>query len=139
MIQEIRKRLRQYRKENIEFNDWLNLIAEIAGTRNPRHIPMSIGLFYGSMCSMGAKITGNMPKYTRGVIENIKYNREYSSEKAIKQINYKITPLREAMQTTVEWYMDYIDSKKKKNKKAAKKEKQIKADKGDEQMKEVIA
>ena len=121
--------------ENVEFNDWLNLIAEIAGTRNPRHIPMSIGTFYGSMCSFGAKITGKMPKYTKGVIENIKYNREYSSDKAVKMINYKITPLREAMETTVEWYLDYINSKKKKNKKTA----QVKTDKEGKQMKEVIA
>jgi len=125
--------------ENIVFNDWLNLIAEIAGTRKPRHIPMSVGLSYGRMCSMAAKITKRKPLYTRGIIKNIKYNREYSSEKAVKQINYKITPLKEAMQTTVEWYMDYVEANKKKKKKATKKEKQAKVEKSDKQMKEVIA
>ena len=80
--------------ENIVFDDWLSLIAEIADTRKPRHIPMSVGLSYGSMCSMAAKITRRKPLYTRGIIKNIKYNREYSSEKALKMIDYKITTLK---------------------------------------------
>jgi hypothetical protein len=80
-----------------------------------------------------------MPYYTRGIIKNIKYNREYSSKKAIKMLNYKITPLKEAMKATVEWYMDYVEANKKKNKKKAKKVKQMLVEKEDKQMKEVIA
>ena len=125
--------------ENIVFDDWLSLIAEIADTRKPRHIPMSVGLSYGSMCSMAAKITRRKPLYTRGIIKNIKYNFDYYWYKELKMIFYKIPPLKQAMKTTVEWYMDYVEANKKKNKKKAKKEKQMQVEKEDKQMKEVIA
>ena len=64
---------------------------------------------------------------------------QISSKKAIKMLNYKITPLKEAMATTVEWYIDYIEANNKKNKKKNKKEKQSMTEKEDKQMKEVIA
>jgi hypothetical protein len=54
-----------------------------------------------------------MPYITRPTLESIKYNREYSSKKAIEKLGYNITPLREALQETIVWYKNYIVSNQK--------------------------
>jgi hypothetical protein len=40
----------------------------------------------------------------------INYNWSYSSEKAIKKLGYKITPVREGLEKTIAWYKDFINS-----------------------------
>jgi dihydroflavonol-4-reductase len=99
--------------ENIEFGEYLNLIAEIAGVKKPRHFPMSGAMLYARLCELKAKMTSKMPYITRPTIESIKYNREYSSKKAIEKFGYKITPLNEALQETIVWYKNYIESNQK--------------------------
>jgi dihydroflavonol-4-reductase len=105
--------------ENIEFGKYLDLIAEIANVKKPRHFPMSGAMMYARLCEFKANMTGKMPYITRPTLESIKYNREYSSKKAIEKLGYKITPIREALEETIEWYKNYIESnqKKKNNKK----------------------
>ena len=98
--------------ENVLFGDYLNLIAEIAGTKKPRHFPMSGAMLYAWMCEMRAKITGKIPYITRPTVSAIKIHRSYSSEKAIEKIGYKITPLKEGLTKTIEWYKDFIEKEK---------------------------
>lgn len=98
--------------ENISFGDYLNLIAEIAETKKPRHFPMSGAMLYAWMCEIKAKISGKVPYITRPTLSSIKFNRSYSSKKAIEKIGYKITPLREGLTETIEWYKDFIESEK---------------------------
>ena len=98
--------------ENIAFGDYLNLIAEIAGTKKPRHFPMSGAMLYAWMCEIRAKISGKIPYITRPTVSAIKIHRSYSSKKAIEKIGYKITPLREGLTKTIEWYKDFIEKEK---------------------------
>jgi nucleoside-diphosphate-sugar epimerase len=98
--------------ENIAFGDYLNLIAEIAETKKPRHFPMSGAKLYAWMCEVKAKISGKVPYITRSTLSSIKFNRAYSSKKAIEKIGYKITPLREGLTKTIEWYKDFIEKEK---------------------------
>lgn len=98
---------------NIKFKDWLNLIAEIAGNKkNPRHFPMSFALLYASLCELKTKLTKKMPYTNRATVKMINHNWSYSSEKAIEKLGYKITPLREGLEETIEWYKEYIEKEK---------------------------
>ncbi|MFX0022998.1 MAG: NAD-dependent epimerase/dehydratase family protein [Candidatus Hermodarchaeota archaeon] len=105
--------------ENVEFNYWLNLIADIAGnTKNPRHFPISLANIYAYMCELKTKLTKKMPYINRPTVKMINHNWSYSSDKAIEKLGYKITPLREGLEHTILWYKDYIEQGKKKGVKA---------------------
>jgi farnesol dehydrogenase len=98
---------------NIKFTDWINLIAEIAGSKKPRHFPMSIGLLYAKLCEYKTKLTKKMPYTNCSTVKMIDCNWSYSSKKAIEKIGYHITPLREGLKQTIKWYKDYIEKEKK--------------------------
>ena len=100
--------------ENIKFGEYLDLIAEIAGVKKPRHFPMSGAMFYGWLCEVKANLTKKMPYITRSTVAAIKYNRNYSSKKAVDKLGYKITPLREGLTKTIEWYKNFIEKEKSK-------------------------
>ncbi len=100
---------------NIEFGDWLDLIAEIVGNRkNPRHFPMSLAKMYARLCEFKTKLTKKMPYINRATVKMINHNWSLSSEKAIDNLGYKITPLREGLEQTISWYKDFIEKSKKK-------------------------
>ena len=99
---------------NTVFNDWLDLIAEISGTKKKiRHFPMSLALMYGCLCEIKTKFTNKMPYINRPTIKMLNYSWSYSSKKAIEKLGYKITPLREGLEKTIEWYKDFNEKEKK--------------------------
>jgi nucleoside-diphosphate-sugar epimerase len=75
---------------------------------------MSGAMFYGWLCEVKANLTKKMPYITRSTVAAIKYNRNYSSKKAVDKIGYKITPLREGLTKTIEWYKNFIEKEKSK-------------------------
>jgi nucleoside-diphosphate-sugar epimerase len=100
--------------ENIKFGDYLDLIAEIADQKKPRHFPMAGAKLYAALCELKAKITKKKPYITRPTLTALNYHRSYSSDKAIEKLNYKITPLRQGLEETIKWYQDYIEQEKNK-------------------------
>ena len=73
------------------------------------------GYLYGRLCETKSKITKKEPYITRGTIDILKYNWSYSSKKAIDKLGYKITPLKEALTKTIDWYKEYIEKAKNKS------------------------
>jgi len=49
---------------------------------------------------------GIYPSVTPGWVEMFLRDWAYSSEKAIKQLDYKITPLKEGIRITYEWLQE---------------------------------
>ena len=98
--------------ENIEFVKYLDMIADIADKKEPRHFPMVFAKAYGWICELGAKITKNTPYITRDTLDSFELDRAYSSEKAIETFDYDITPLKEGLKNTIEWYQDFIEKDK---------------------------
>ena len=94
--------------ENVKFGDYLDLIAEIAGKKKPRRFPMSAAILYGLYYEIKAKLTKKKPYITRPTLQAIKYHRAYSSDKAIEELGYEITPLRQGLEQTISWYKNYI-------------------------------
>jgi nucleoside-diphosphate-sugar epimerase len=93
--------------ENIELGEYLNLIAKISRDKRIRRIPIKIASIYAWILETKAKITKKPPSLTRPTLNAIRFHRAYSSDKAIKQIGYKITPLNEGLEKTIEWYKNY--------------------------------
>ena len=101
--------------ENVKFEDWINLVAEIAGAKKPRHFPMRMALLYAGMHEVKTKLTKKMPYTNRSTVKMMDYNWSYSSKKAIEHLGYKITPLREGLTKTIAWYKDFIEIEKNKS------------------------
>lgn len=104
--------------ENIKIREYLNLIAELAEVKKPRKLPMWAGAFYGRLCSFKARIfKKRIPYLTQEMIIGMKYNWAFSSKRAIEKIGYQITPIREGLAKTVEWYEAFINLNGKNKKK----------------------
>ncbi|WP_136666723.1 NAD-dependent epimerase/dehydratase family protein [Flavobacterium sp. H122] len=52
------------------------------------------------------KLTGNLPLFTPKSVDYVFNNYIFSSDKAINQLGYKITPLNEAMEKTIHYLMN---------------------------------
>ncbi|TKJ20405.1 MAG: hypothetical protein CEE43_12865 [Promethearchaeota archaeon Loki_b32] len=95
--------------ENIKIVEFLNLIAELAEVKKPRKLPMWAGLLYGRFCRFKANISKKrIPYITPDMIIGMKYNWAFTSKSAIEKLGYQITPIREGLMNTVEWYKDFI-------------------------------
>jgi len=100
---------------NIPVGDYCDLIAEIAGVKKPRRMPMSLGYVYAKFCELKASIDKKCPEIVWPMLRGMKYNWAYSSEKAINQLGYRITPIEEALQKTVDWYKENLKNSSKKS------------------------
>ncbi|MFX0072549.1 MAG: NAD-dependent epimerase/dehydratase family protein [Candidatus Hermodarchaeota archaeon] len=100
--------------ENVAVGDYLDLIAEIADVKKPRHVPMALGWAFAKACEAKAKINKKMPEIVWPMLRGMKYNWAYSSQKAINTLDYKITPLKKALKDTIDWYQDYLEKEKNK-------------------------
>ncbi|MFX1408892.1 MAG: NAD-dependent epimerase/dehydratase family protein [Promethearchaeota archaeon] len=102
--------------EAVSTIDYLNLIAEIADVKKPRQFPLRIALIYGWLCELRAKVSkSRIPYITRALMKMSTYDWAYSSQKAIDDLGYKITPFREGLENTINWYKDYIEKKSEKS------------------------
>jgi len=99
--------------ENVKFKDYLDLIAKIGRNKKAIKLPFTIAMVYAWFLEVKAKFNKKVPFLTRPTLRAIKYHRSYSSKKAIDEFSYKITPLREGLEETINWYKEYIDEGKK--------------------------
>jgi len=98
--------------ENIKFREYLNLISKIGRNKKARKFPFPIAMMYAWLLEVKAKINKKTPFLTRPTLRAIKYNRAYSSKKAIEKFGYKITPLDEGLEETITWYKNYNQKEK---------------------------
>lgn len=95
--------------ENIKIRDFLNLVSDIAEVKKPRKLPMWAGMLYGRLCRFKANISKKrIPYITPDMIAGMRYNWALSSKSAIEKLGYRITPIRDGLMKTVDWYKDYI-------------------------------
>ena len=99
--------------ENVRFKDYLDLISKIERNKKARKFPYAIAWVYALLLEVKARFNKKTPFLTRPTLRAIKYNRSYSSKKAIDKFCYKITPLREGLEETIKWYKEYSEERKK--------------------------
>lgn len=99
--------------ENISYNELFSIVTELSG-KNYRmiHIPKSIALLYSNVEQMIAGIFNHYPTITPGWVETFSLNWSFSSNKAINEIDYKITPVSQAIEKTIEWI--FLNNQKRK-------------------------
>ena len=99
--------------ENVRFKEYLDLIAKIGRDKKAIKLPFIFAMAYAWLLEVKAKFNKKSPYLTRPTLRAIKYHRSYSSKKAINKLGYKITPLKEGLEETINWYKEYIEEGKK--------------------------
>jgi nucleoside-diphosphate-sugar epimerase len=90
--------------ENLHLVDFFNTIKKLSGKSHFLiHVPIWLMMLFGWKEEVGASVFGRDPLITRKWI--IKYNHDLacSSEKAIQELGYSITPLAEGLMQTLHW------------------------------------
>lgn len=92
---------------NVSFNEFFNLLSDITG-RSSRmfHIPIPVINMAAKFMEFRANLTGSPPLITPPWVRKYLYNWELSSQKAKEELGYKVTPLTEGLQTTIDWIRD---------------------------------
>lgn len=88
--------------ENISYMDLFQKIRRLSGT-NAKIIqtPQFFVHVWGAMQWIQYKLTNKEPFVTNKAIRTIFCNKTFSSEKAIRQLGYRLTPIEEGLQKTI--------------------------------------
>jgi dihydroflavonol-4-reductase len=85
-------------------SELLRFIRQIAGGRAPkRSIPYPVAAAAAAIIETAANIFGFRPLLTRELLRVGKFRREFSCEKAERELGYTRTPLEETIRKTAEW------------------------------------
>lgn len=90
--------------ENISFVDLFKTIRSLSGTKariieTPKYLIQTWALLQW----IRYKLTNKEPYVTRKGIRQIFCNKIFSSEKAVKQLGYRLTPLKDGLQQTIQF------------------------------------
>ncbi|MBK0377846.1 NAD-dependent epimerase/dehydratase family protein [Mucilaginibacter segetis] len=90
--------------EDISFNEFFSTLYVTSGTQHRMiRIPQKLIKFYSQLERVKTKITGLPPFFLPEFADRLKFDQRYSSQKAIKQLGYQITPFTEGMKRTVNY------------------------------------
>ncbi|HEV2178028.1 MAG TPA: NAD-dependent epimerase/dehydratase family protein [Candidatus Sulfopaludibacter sp.] len=88
--------------DNRSLNDFYRALAQVSGLRHRvRHVPFGVGKILGGMDVALALVAPHQPVLTPGAIEIFKHDWVYSSGKAVRELNYHVTPLDEGLRATL--------------------------------------
>ena len=89
---------------NISYNKFFGTVSEITGKRRfMLEVPAKIALLYSKIEEELANRFNKYPLITPGWIKVFLDDWAFSSSKAVLEINYKITPLKSALNSTIDW------------------------------------
>ena len=90
--------------EDISFNRFFETLAEVSGRcLRMIHAPQRLIKFYSRVEWLKTRLTGLPPFFLPEFADRLKFDLKYSSDKAIGQLNYKITPFAEGLKRTVDY------------------------------------
>lgn len=90
--------------ENASLKDLFAALQQAANVAPPRiHIPYPVASALGRLLWLWADVTGHPPLLTHGVVDVFKQHWAYTSQKAERELGYRITPLAEGIRRTVDW------------------------------------
>ena len=89
--------------ENVSQDELFALLHELTGVQLPRvAIPFWAATAAGRAMRAWAWLTGRPPAITDGAIATFRFHWAYSSDRAIRELGYQVTPLREGLRRTLE-------------------------------------
>ncbi len=87
--------------------DLFDAFHAASGIRPPtRRIPFGIAELGGLFLRWGAEITGKEPIVTDEAVRVYRREWAYSSERAVRELGYSVTPLEEGIDRTVRWLQE---------------------------------
>ena len=90
--------------ENTSFTAFFKTLDRVSGKhRLMIRLPLFFMLFIAYTVIIFAKITGVKPFITPSHVKKYNYNWDISSAKAVSQLGYSITALKEGMEKTINW------------------------------------
>ncbi|OGF62736.1 MAG: hypothetical protein A2Y62_06270 [Candidatus Fischerbacteria bacterium RBG_13_37_8] len=99
--------------ENKTLRELYSFISELSHKKPLTiNIPASIAYFIGSLYWIIAELFNKEPQFTHQVINVFKQNWAFSSQKAIEELDYSITPFDSGMKNTFDWIINIIHYKK---------------------------
>jgi dihydroflavonol-4-reductase len=93
--------------ENLTAKEVFERAAKVVGGRAPRiRVPMFAAKLVARAAESLATLRDVPPIITPQIIVSAQYSNPYSSEKAIRELGYRITPVEVAIQKAYEWYVE---------------------------------
>lgn len=90
---------------NLTIKEAFDRIAKVIGARSPKiKAPESFIKLAAKLFDVFSKLTGTKQLISSDLIASMGINYWFSSDKAIRELDYKITPFEEAVRKTYEWY-----------------------------------
>lgn len=90
--------------ENLSYNKFFSLVADKSGVKHKiLHIPEKLALTFSKFEEARAKISNHYPLISPGWVKTFCLDWNFSSNKAVNEINYKITPFEKALEITLSW------------------------------------
>lgn len=87
------------------FRDLFGRVAQVLGAPAPtRVLPEPILLANGLWQELRGRLSGQEPKYTRELARVTARNRQYSSDRAMRELGYAPRPLEIGIEACREWY-----------------------------------
>lgn len=90
--------------ENATLRELFKTIDQVTGRRHVK-IPLFflIPMLAAGLMAMRARLFGVYPPITPGWVRTFCHDWPYSCDKAVKELGYRITPLREGIERTLRW------------------------------------
>lgn len=89
---------------NVSYNEIFNTLAMVSGKKRFMvHFPFPLMMTISKFELFMAETFGKKPLITPPWVKRYLQNRPVSSQKAMKELTYTITPLTEAIQKTIDW------------------------------------
>jgi dihydroflavonol-4-reductase len=84
----------------------IDLIAVIAGLADrPRTLPLPVAMGVAGVAEAVARVRGRQPKLCRESVRTLGHPHLYDGSRATRELGLRYTPLREALEATVRWYV----------------------------------
>jgi nucleoside-diphosphate-sugar epimerase len=92
---------------NLSFLELFSHIRQLSG-RDLLLFRVPLGLIraIGYQQEVAARISGREPLITRAWLRRYNENNSCSSDKAVRELSYRITPIEEGLKTTIQWIQD---------------------------------
>ena len=95
---------------NTSFNDFFSRLKNLSGKAYVTfHLPQSCMMLYAWQEELRAKMFGIEPKITRPWVKKYSHHLACSSDKAVRELGYKITPLDEGFGKTLTWISNELN------------------------------
>ncbi|MFZ9660510.1 MAG: NAD-dependent epimerase/dehydratase family protein [Chitinophagaceae bacterium] len=98
--------------ENISYRDFYQTVFDLTNKEKIIRLPLGVMKFAGYINLVLHYFFGKEPAFTPFMIERYFKNTALSSEKAISELGYQITPFRSAMQQTISFIKENMNENK---------------------------